>query len=78
MVQGSGREAPRVELPITPTARMTLQVVVDLESGRVTLTVDGKSTSLELERQLSRISYVGYGVQNAITEFGELEVVDSN
>jgi outer membrane protein assembly factor BamB len=74
IIEGSGKDAPRVEEKVPIEGSVTLEITVDLASGNVTLTVDGKSTSLELKRKLARVAYVGYGVQNAITEFGEVEV----
>lgn len=72
--EGAGKQAPSVELPVTVNGAMSLEITVDTENGEVTLQVDGKSISHELKRKLEEVSYVGYGVQNATTGFGPVEV----
>ena len=75
ILEGTGKQAPRVESPITPKATMTLEITVDTDSGEVTLKVDGKSVSHELTRKIDKVVYVGYGIQNAITEFGVVDAM---
>jgi hypothetical protein len=74
IVEGVGQKANRAEMTIPPTPKAELLVTVDLTAGEVTLTVGDKSASLELKRAPKSIVYVGYSVQNAVAEFGAVEV----
>jgi len=50
-------------------------VTVDVPSGHVTMAVGGKQVALTLKGGLKSISYIGYCVQNAVSDFGPVALV---
>jgi hypothetical protein len=52
-----------------------VSVTIDLAAGQVTMIVDGVTVTAELERRPAGISYVGYAVLNAATDFSDIEIV---
>ena len=48
---------------------------MDFEAQRVKLTLPGQTLEAKLDRPLKQVTYVGYYVMNAVTEFGPVEVV---
>jgi len=58
-----------------PTGEVVdLIVNVDLESGKVALATAGITVEAKLQRPLESITHVGFGTDNAVAEFGPLEI----
>jgi len=49
-------------------------VTVDLTSGQVTVKTNGATVTATLERPPGSVSYLGYAVLNAATDFSPIEV----
>ena len=52
----------------------TAVVVVDLNAGKVSATIDGKTFTSELPKNLKAIAYYGYYVKNTQSSFSAIEV----
>ncbi len=61
------------KMGVAPDKPVSITVSVDLNSGRVTFQVDGKTLQAVLRRKLPAITHAGYAVLNAVTDFSPLE-----
>jgi len=62
----------KMELPADEPVR--LEVAVDLEKQKVSMTLRGKTIEAPLAKPLKAITHAGYGVEKAVTEFTAVEV----
>jgi hypothetical protein len=74
--QGSigGAAAQSQEADIDSDKVQEIVVSVDLDSGEVTMTTGETTVRTKLSQPLENISYVGYGVMSAVTDFSVVEV----
>lgn len=75
IIEGTGKQADRAVAAVSDTPRVVLAVTVDLATGLVKMTVGEARVELTLKKKLRKISYVGYCVQGAVSEFGPVELV---
>ncbi|NOY79901.1 MAG: PQQ-binding-like beta-propeller repeat protein [Kiritimatiellaeota bacterium] len=57
-----------------PDKAVWITVSVDLNSGKITFRVGKKTLQAVLRRKPPAITYVGYAVLNAVTDFGPIEI----
>jgi hypothetical protein len=76
IIQGGGKAAPTAtEEFITEAGKpVAAEVTVDLEAGKVKLTLPGKTLEAALALPLKQITHAGYYVMNAVTEFIAISV----
>lgn len=70
----SGPAAQSQEADIDSDKVQEIVVSVDLDSGEVTMTTGETTVRTKLSQPLENISYVGYGVIGAVTDFSVVEV----
>ena len=75
--EGQGKDANRASqpLPLDFGKEHEMVVTVDVPSDHVTMAVGEKQIALTLKGGLKSISYIGYCVQNAVSDFGPVELV---
>jgi outer membrane protein assembly factor BamB len=76
IVQGplSGGRASQQPFDADETKLYTIDVSVELSSGRVTMQAGQITVTAVLTRPLSAISYVGYAAENAAADFSPIEI----
>ncbi|NOZ22992.1 MAG: PQQ-binding-like beta-propeller repeat protein [Planctomycetes bacterium] len=76
IIDGTEKKADRADRRLTIDLAKTQEMVVtvDVPSGQVAMTIGGEQVVLTLKRGLKSISYIGYCVQNAVCDFGPVEV----
>ena len=65
---GAAGESKEADIDSAKIQEVT--VSVDLDSGEVSMTAGGTTIRAMLSQRMENISYVGYGVINAVTDFG--------
>ncbi|MBN2450442.1 MAG: PQQ-binding-like beta-propeller repeat protein [Lentisphaeria bacterium] len=70
---GTGKTARKVEAKVPVDTAMRIVVTVDTADGSVAMRVGDETLELALGAALPRITYVGYAVIDAVTEFGPVQ-----
>ena len=70
--KGIDRADQRLSIDLAKELEMV--VTVDVASRQVSMTIGGKQVTLDLKRDLKRISYIGYCVQGAVCDFGPVVI----